>query len=83
MESDLIALFFHLLSLTPPHYYTDEVQDYQLDHVGHLPPISGYQIVTILAVSAFGIVKAYLSYRELSQGANAIDWILGVIISSW
>jgi hypothetical protein len=83
MESDIVTVFFHLLSLTPPQYHTDEVKDYRLRHVGHLPPISGYQIMTILAVSTFGIIKAYLSYRELSRGANAVDWILGVIITSW
>ena len=81
-ESDLVRAACKFVSVTLPQYRSDEIRTPEPLH-GLYPPITGYRLLNCLSVVLFGVTKAYLTYQDLSSGANSLDWIYGIIVISW
>ena len=88
MTTDLVLLFFQaVLKRTSLGYRTDELKEpvyapqYVRLHQFKFPPATGYRLLTSITVSAFGVVKAYLAYKDVPS-ANALDWVGGTVITS-
>ena len=84
---DLVPILFRMFSLSPPNYRSDELKETRIEHLytrwdGISLPITGYRLLTTISVSLFGIVKAYFAYQNDSPTANALDWVIGIIITS-
>lgn len=92
-EHDLVAVICLLFrSLFGCRYFIDEngpgislqhsTNKYIHPQMPH-PPLTGYRLLTSISVASFGLVKAGLAYQDFSQAANAVDWISGVLLTSW
>lgn len=46
-----------------------------------LVKLTGYKLLNMLVISAFGIAKAILTYQGLSAVPTTLDWILGVVLT--
>lgn len=80
LDTDLVQTIFRGLSLTPPQYRSDELQE--LPVVVGVPPVTGYRLLTTLSVTLFGAVKAYLAYDNRAPAKHQLDWISGTILTS-
>ena len=80
LDTDLVQVTFRILSLTPPQYRCDELQELPLG-VG-VPPVTGYRLLTTLSVTMFGVVKAYMAYDNQAPAKHQLDWISGTILTS-
>jgi hypothetical protein len=81
LDRDLIRLIWMVFNKTGPTYTSEERQRISSLDGAH-PPITGYRLLVSGSVFIFGMVKAYLSYVGLGGAANALDWTLGVIVTS-
>ena len=84
---DLVPILFRIFSLDPPNYRSDELKEsrnvHPYTHSRKLRlPITGYRLLTTISVSLFGSLKAYSAYQNDSPTANALDWVVGIIITS-
>ena len=46
-----------------------------------LVKLTGYKLLNMLVISAFGVAKAVLTYQGLSAAPTTLDWILGVVLT--
>ncbi|KAF9055702.1 hypothetical protein BJ165DRAFT_438050 [Panaeolus papilionaceus] len=70
---------FKFLRITPPEYSTREEADWNRRI---RPIVTNYRLLVSASVVVFGIVKAAFAYRELSNGANTLDWIFGAVVTT-
>ncbi|KAF9480741.1 hypothetical protein BDN70DRAFT_877179 [Pholiota conissans] len=65
-------------SFTRPNYISTEARsDPETAYV-----VTTYRLLVSTTVFTFGLLKASLTYSGISTGANWIEWILGVVITS-
>ncbi|TDL24731.1 hypothetical protein BD410DRAFT_59028 [Rickenella mellea] len=69
----------HAFKWSIPTYRSDERSIGMLIKPPH-PSVTGYRILLILITTAFGSVKAILSYQGHTTSPNTLDWVFGVVI---
>ncbi|PPR03112.1 hypothetical protein CVT24_012415 [Panaeolus cyanescens] len=75
-----------LIGVEPPIYSTHERPSMNLNLQASLsqatPVITNYRLLVSAITIVFGMAKAALAYGNKSNGASALDWIYGVIVTT-
>ncbi|KAF8959328.1 hypothetical protein BDZ97DRAFT_1838436 [Flammula alnicola] len=72
-------LLGRLFAVPCPKYSSEEMDHNEPESV-HI--VTSYRLLVSATVFSIGMLKASLTYSGLSTGANWVEWVLGVVITS-
>ncbi|KAF8963798.1 hypothetical protein BDZ97DRAFT_1819268 [Flammula alnicola] len=75
----LCWLLARLFAVPCPKYSSEEMDHNEPESV-HI--VTSYRLLVSATVFSIGMLKASLTYSGLSTGANWVEWVLGVVITS-